>query len=122
MPSLSLSQTASVAHFPGGYLIALIISIGCLLLIDSRAKLAFFLSPKRTAATLLVGVSLFLIWDLVGVTIGIFFEGNSGLLLGLNIYPQVPIEEPVFLFLLCYTILLGYLGASRFGKAKVDKK
>ena len=48
------------------------------------------------------GVLFFLIWDLAGITLGIFFRGNPGLLTGIQLSPELPLEELFFLTLLCY--------------------
>jgi lycopene cyclase domain-containing protein len=90
------------------YLIALIISIGGLVLIDRRYKLAFFHDAKRTAATLFVAISLFVIWDIFGIQLGIFFHGGSQLTLPFRLFPEFPLEELFFLFLLTYVTLISY--------------
>jgi lycopene cyclase domain-containing protein len=93
---------------PGWYLAALLVSLAGLASLDFRYKLAFFHNWLRTAATLLVALIAYLIWDLIGVSGGVFFEGKNNLMLGINLLPQIPLEEPIFLILLSYTILLVY--------------
>lgn len=108
-------------QLPGAYLIALLFSVGGLITLDLRFKLAIAIQPKRTMLTLLVAVLFFLGWDAIGVANGIFFEGNSGLLLGLDLANNIPVEELIFLILFCYSILLGYLALERWrlkGRAK----
>ena len=97
----------------GAYLGFLLFGLAGLTASDFRWKLAFFQHPLRTLATLTVSVAFFLIWDLTGIGLNIFFEGDSSLLVGLNLAPQLPVEEPIFLLLLCYTLLLCYLGWQR---------
>ena len=92
------------------YLIALVVSICGLALIDRRLKLAFWYDAKRTVKTIGVGIGLFVLWDYFGIAMGIFFSGNSPYSLPLRIFPEFPIEELFFLFLLCYTALLLYRG------------
>lgn len=94
------------------YLIALLVSIGGLLVIDRRLKLAFWHDTKRTAITLGIGITVFIAWDLLGIHFGIFFHGGSEYALPFRIVPEFPIEELFFLFLLCYTALLLYRGLS----------
>jgi lycopene cyclase domain-containing protein len=101
---------------PGAYLIALVVSLAGLTAADYRWRLALFENSKRTLATIGLGVASFLIWDLLGIGFGVFFEGRSPYLLGINVLPQVPLEELFFLTLLCYTLLLSYLGFSRVTK------
>jgi lycopene cyclase domain-containing protein len=98
---------------PGAYLLALTVSVLGLVGIDQRHKIAFFKDARRAALTLLCAVPFFLLWDLTGIWFGVFFEQNHSLLVGLDLLPNLPIEEPVFLFLLCYTLLITYLLAER---------
>ncbi len=88
------------------YLFLLIISIAGLSLADYRYKLAFFVDRKRTLITLIVSIGFFLIWDILGVVLNIFYVGSARYLTGIRVMYEVPIEELFFLLLLCYTILL----------------
>ncbi len=90
------------------YLIALIVSIGCLGLIDWRYKLAFFHDRRRTIVTILVAIGLFSIWDILGIRLGIFFHGGSDLTLPIRLFPEFPLEELFFLALLTYSSLIIY--------------
>lgn len=92
------------------YLIALLISICGLLLIDRRWKLAFWRSPKQAGITIAVAIAVFVLWDLLGISLGIFFHGGSPYTLPLRLAPEFPLEEIVFLFLLCYSTLIVYHG------------
>jgi lycopene cyclase domain-containing protein len=85
-------------------------------LIDFKHKLALFSQPLRSAITLTVAVTVFLIWDLVGIALGIFFRGQGPYLTGITIAPELPIEEVFFLTLLSYTILIAYLGFAKWRK------
>ena len=89
----------------GAYLLVLIASLGCTALIDFRFRLAWWYDARRTARTLLLGIVLFIMWDIVGIALGIFFIGQTNNLIGLHI-GQFPIEELFFLMLLCYSSLL----------------
>ena len=90
------------------YLIGLVISISGLIVLDRKFQLAFFHNFKRTAMTLAVAVWLFIVWDIFGISFGIFFHGNSAYSLPYRIVPEFPIEELFFLFLLTYVTLLIY--------------
>ena len=90
------------------YLIGLVVAISCLALIDYRFKLAFFFDKKRTVATLSTAIALFVVWDVLGIWLGIFFHGGSTLTLPFRIIPEFPIEELFFLLLLTYTTLVAY--------------
>jgi len=90
------------------YLAGLLIAIACLVLVDWKFKLAFFHDLKRTASTLLIAVWLFIVWDIFGIRLGIFFHGGSHYALPFRIIPEFPVEELFFLFLLTYVALLVY--------------
>lgn len=96
------------------YLLILCVAISCLMLIDARWKLAWFHDYRRTLLTIIISVTLFLIWDIFGIKLGIFFEGNSRYITQLFIVPHVPIEELFFLTLLSYNALIIY----RLGEKK----
>jgi len=92
------------------YLIGLLIGIGGLLLIDHRWKLAFWRDAKRATMTLLVAIIVFILWDFLGISFGIFFHGGSSYSLPFRLAPEFPLEEIVFLFLLTYSALIIYHG------------
>lgn len=96
------------------YLTLLLLSISGLMLIDRRYKLAFFFDKSSTLITVILGIIFFLVWDLLGIWLGIFFIGSDKYLTGMNILPEVPIEEIFFLFLLCYVTLLTWQGAKKW--------
>lgn len=90
------------------YLLGLVIAISGLLFIDYRYKLAFFFDAKRTTATLGLAIALFIIWDILGINLGIFYHGGSSFTLPFRLLPEFPIEELFFLFLLTYVALIIY--------------
>ena len=90
------------------YLIGLCISLVGLAVIDYRYKLAFWHNAHRTMWTIGTAISVFVIWDILGILLGIFFHGGSPWTLALRILPEFPIEELFFLSLLCYVTLLLY--------------
>lgn len=96
-----------------GYLAVLVGALLCLGVIDRRYKLALFFNAQQTASVLAMGVFLFLIWDIAGVGLGIFYIGDTNYLTGLLIFPEVPVEELFFLLLLNYNALLLWRGGLR---------
>jgi len=90
------------------YLIGLLVTIGCMVLIDYRFKLAFFHNAKQTALTLIVAIGLFIVWDVIGIRLGIFFHGGSELTLPIRLANEFPLEELFFLLLLTYVTLIVY--------------
>lgn len=91
-----------------GYLAALLVSIAGLAAIDHKRKIALFVHTKATVLSVSIGVVVFLIWDLLGIALGIFFRGDAPHLSGLLLAPELPVEELFFLILLCYNTLLAY--------------
>jgi lycopene cyclase domain-containing protein len=89
------------------YLAGLLVSITGLLVIDARFRLFVFAAPLRALLLLVIGVAGFLAWDLLGIAARIFFEGDRTLLVGLDLAPQLPIEEVAFLVLLCETTMVA---------------
>ena len=97
------------------YLAALLLSLAGLATLDVRFKLAFAKNPKAAAVAIGVPYLIFLIWDLSGIALGIFFKGQSKFLTGIMLAKDFPIEELFFLALLCYTTLIV---ANWFGRSK----
>ena len=95
------------------YLAGLLIGITGMAIMDNRYKLAFWHDRKRTTLTVLIGVVIFIIWDLLGIGFGIFFHGGSQFSLPIRILPEFPVEELFFLLLLCYCTLVIYRGTAK---------
>lgn len=95
------------------YLGALMVSIGGLGLLDWRYRVAVFAQPRRALAVLGIGVVVFMAWDLAGVGLGIFFRGDAGYMTGIQLAPEVPLEELFFLILLNYQTLLLWRALER---------
>ncbi|SEJ56867.1 lycopene cyclase domain-containing protein [Demequina mangrovi] len=100
------------------YLSALLVSLAGLAVLDHRFRLAVFDQPRRALLTVALGVAFFLVWDLVGVGLGIFFVGSETWLTGIRIAREVPLEEPLFLVLLTYQTLLLWRALSRRDTAR----
>jgi len=95
------------------YLLALLLGIGCMLLIDRRFKLFFWHDPAAALLITVVGVVLFLLWDLAGIAAGIFLRGESAAATGIVLAPELPLEEPIFLVFLVLCTMVIYTGAAR---------
>ncbi|HXH33814.1 MAG TPA: lycopene cyclase domain-containing protein [Plantibacter sp.] len=94
------------------YLLALLVSITGMVVLDRRFRLFFWADRRRAVIILPVGVVFFLVWDLFGIGLGIFFRGETSFMTGLQIAPELPIEEVLFLTLLCY-LTMNLFGAAR---------
>jgi lycopene cyclase domain-containing protein len=90
------------------YLAALLIALTGMVVLDRRFGLFFWRDARRAAIVLIAGVVFFLAWDLAGVGGGIFFRGETSFMTGLQVAPEVPLEELFFLTLLCYLTMNVY--------------
>lgn len=98
------------------YLAILLFSITGLVLIDYKAKLAFFDNPMPAAKSIVITMAILLFVDVIGINWNIFTT-NQRFVSGINLAnPNLPIEEIFFLFLLCYFVL----SFSNFLKRKAD--
>lgn len=95
------------------YLTALLISLGCMLLIDRRFRLFFWRDALTATVVTAVGLAFFLVWDVAGIAGGIFFRGEATIATGILLAPELPIEEPVFLLFLVVCTMVVYTGAAR---------
>ncbi|GAA5199461.1 lycopene cyclase domain-containing protein [Microbacterium jejuense] len=98
---------------PGVYLLAILVSAAGVALLDRRWRLAAWAAPTPTAVAVAAGTAFFLACDALGIALGVFVKGDSPLLLGLDLAPHLPVEEPVFLAFLSYLALVAWAGASR---------
>ena len=92
----------------GSYLLVLLLSLVGLYLLDRTHKLAFTVDAKRSLLSMVPAYLVFLIWDIAGIATGIFFRGQNTLLTGIQVFPEFPIEELLFLALLCYSTLIVF--------------
>jgi lycopene cyclase domain-containing protein len=92
----------------GLYLVAILAACGFMCLIDFRYKLAFWYDAKRTLVSVIVPVVLFVVWDIICISLGIFHIGDSTMFLGVSLAPEFPLEELFFLAFLCYFTLIVY--------------
>jgi lycopene cyclase domain-containing protein len=92
----------------GLYFGLLVFSIIGTVLLDYRHKLALFVDARRTVLVVALAVVFFLAWDVNGVANGVFFKGDSDLLVGWDIATEVPIEEVFFLILLSHLALIAF--------------
>ena len=97
------------------YLLALGVSITGMVVLDRRFTLFFFRDARRASIVLAAGLVFFVGWDLAGIGLGIFFRGETEFMTGLQVAPELPVEELFFLTLLCYLAmnLFGFLTRER---------
>lgn len=87
---------------PFVYLVILLATLACMVLCDFRWRLAFFHDARRAWAVSAIMLALFLAWDALGIVTGVFFRGGSPFMTGIELAPEMPVEEPIFLFFLTY--------------------
>lgn len=95
------------------YLSALVVFTGCMLLLDHRFRLFFWRDPFAAAIVTVVGLAFFLLWDVFGIALGIFFRGEAAIATGIVLAPEMPIEEPLFLLFLVVCTMIVYTGSVR---------
>lgn len=95
------------------YLIFLLVSLGCMLLLDWRFRLFFWRDPWAATIVTVTGLVFFLVWDAVGIATGIFIRGDAAIATGIVLAPEMPLEEPVFLLFLTVCTMIVYSGAVR---------
>lgn len=100
------------------YLLALLIGITCMLLLDRRFTLFFWHDPGAALLVTVVGVVLFLVWDIAGIAAGIFLRGDSAATTGIVLAPELPLEEPIFLVFLVLCTMVIYTGSARLLRAR----
>ena len=88
------------------YLLCLLTALACMVLLDRRFRLVRWGATRRGAIVLAAGVALFLAWDLAAIAAGHYRMGDSALMSGIELGPELPLEELVFLVFLCYVTLV----------------
>jgi len=84
------------------YLLLLLVSSACMVLMDWRWRLFFWRDARRAAWVLVVAVALLLAADVVGIALGVFSRAPTWAMTGILLGPELPLEEPVFLAFLAY--------------------
>lgn len=106
---------------PGLYLAALLLSFAGVAAIDIRWRLAVRRAPGATIAAVAIGTAFFLLWDAAGILTGVFVKGGSTLLVGVDLAPHLPLEEPVFLAFLSYLALVVWAAAVRVRTRRAER-
>ena len=96
------------------YAAALLVSLSGMAVLDRRYRLFVGAAPRRAAVVLVAGVAFFLLWDLAGIALGVFFRGTTPYMTGWLIAPELPVEEVLFLVLLCWLTMNVHAAAARW--------
>ncbi len=95
------------------YLGVLLLSLAGMATLDWRYRLFFWEQPVCASVVVAMGMAFFLSWDVTGIRLGIFYRGETDIMTGLMIAPELPLEEAFFLAFLCYLTMILYTGLSR---------
>ncbi|WP_411700936.1 lycopene cyclase domain-containing protein [Conyzicola sp.] len=95
------------------YLAALLVALTGMVMLDRRFRLYFWVDARRATIVTIAGLVFFVVWDLFGIGLGIFFRGETSFMTGLQVAPELPVEELFFLTLLVYVTMNLYGAASR---------
>jgi lycopene cyclase domain-containing protein len=95
------------------YLAALLVALTGMVMLDRRFTLFFWADARRATIVLVAGLVFFVVWDLAGIGLGIFFRGETDFMTGLQVAPELPVEELFFLTLLVYVTMDLYGFARR---------
>ncbi|GAA1660368.1 lycopene cyclase [Citricoccus zhacaiensis] len=88
------------------YLAALLVSTGCMALLDHRFRLVLWRAPRAGAITVAIGIAFFLAWDLAAIASQHYAAGQSAGMTGIMLAPELPLEEIVFITFLSYLTLV----------------
>lgn len=88
------------------YLLAIVGSLLCMGLVDRRWRLFLFGHARSALVVVAVGVAYFLLWDLVAIERGMYVRGESPAMTGIEIAPELPVEEIVFIVFLSYITMV----------------
>ena len=95
------------------YLAALLVSLAGMVMLDRRFQLFLWHDARRATIVLTTGIVFFLIWDLTGIDTGVFFRGEGQWMTGIQLAPELPLEEVFFLTLLCYMTMNVFVALGR---------
>jgi len=103
------------------YLACLLVSLAAMVALDARFRLVFWRDARRATIVLVAGLAFFLAWDAAGILLHVFARGESPLMTGVELAPELPLEEVFFLAFLCYLILVLVFGARRMLDRTTDR-
>lgn len=96
------------------YLGGVLVSLTAMVAVDRRWRLFLWADARRGAVVLAVGVAVFLAWDLAAISLGVYGGGGGAALSGIELAPDLPLEELFFVTFLCYLTMVLYGLVRRF--------
>ncbi|WP_233265463.1 lycopene cyclase domain-containing protein [Leifsonia sp. AG29] len=100
------------------YLGAILVALTSMVLLDARFRLVFWRDARRASLAVGAGLVFFLLWDAAGIGLGVFARGRSPYMTGIELAPELPLEEAFFLLFLCYLTLVLLSGV----RAALDRR
>ncbi|MDN4172461.1 lycopene cyclase domain-containing protein [Nocardioides sp. SOB77] len=90
------------------YLLSILVPTVCMGLVDRRWRLFLFRagSARRALAVVAAGTVLFLVWDLIAIGADMYHRGESDAMTGIELAPELPLEELFFIVFLCYLTMV----------------
>lgn len=88
------------------YLGTLLLVLGCMAAMDRRWRLFFWADPRRATVVFVAGYALFLGWDLAALDLRLYERGRSEWMTGLEVAPDLPVEELLFVAFLPYLTMV----------------
>ncbi len=88
------------------YLLAIVGSMICMGVVDRRWRLFLFDRPGRAVLVVAAGVVYFLSWDLIAIGLDIYRRGESPAMTGIELMPDLPLEEIFFVVFFCYLTMV----------------
>ena len=95
------------------YLGALLVSFTAMLAVDHRWRLFWWSDRRRAVRVMATGIALFIVWDAAGILTGSFERGESVGMTGIELAPDFPLEELVFITFLCHLTMVAFSLAGR---------
>jgi len=90
------------------YLMALLFSVAGVTFLDWRYRLAWWWQPRRVALAVGIGMLFFLVWDIAGIVLQVFWANQEYVSGWYVVTPDLPIEEFIFLFFLNYLTAVAW--------------
>ena len=75
----------------------------------------------RTAGVHFGVWAVFLLWDILGIELDVFFRGDSPYMTGINLTPHLPMEELLFLFFLVWLTINVFVGAAKLAEWRAGR-
>lgn len=75
----------------------------------------------RTAGVHFGVWAVFLLWDILGIELDVFFRGDSPYMTGINLAPHLPMEELLFLFFLVWLTINVFVGAAKLAEWRAGR-